>query len=94
MNRNLVYILCYVSKDIKGKPTKCQKERNDKLNFKAGDSSVVRFIPQCLEDGSYTSVQCSMTTGECWCVFKSGLEIPKTRTYGMPECGREGKMSL
>ena len=50
------------------------------------------FIPRCKEDGEFEAVQCQRAFGECWCVDEAGMEIPDSRTLGMPHCNRhEGK---
>ena len=50
---------------------------------------IGEFVPQCEEDGSYASTQCSGSTGYCWCVDEYGIEIPGTTIspgQGMPDC--------
>ncbi|EDO40365.1 predicted protein, partial [Nematostella vectensis] len=44
------------------------------------------YIPQCLDDGSYESVQCLQATQYCWCVGSNGFEIPGSREFGRPDC--------
>ena len=44
------------------------------------------FIPDCKDDGEFEEVQCQLNTGECWCVDKAGIEIPDSRTPGLPHC--------
>ncbi|XP_068710293.1 uncharacterized protein [Montipora foliosa] len=44
------------------------------------------FIPDCKDDGEFEEVQCQLNTGECWCVNKAGIEIPDSRTPGLPHC--------
>ncbi|XP_030070577.1 nidogen-2 isoform X2 [Microcaecilia unicolor] len=47
-------------------------------------------IPQCDDEGNYQPLQCSSSTGHCWCVDTSGQEIPGTRTppgNNPPRCG-------
>ena len=50
---------------------------------------IGEFVPQCEEDGSYSSIQCWGSTGDCWCVDEYGIEIPGTTSspgQGMPDC--------
>ena len=37
------------------------------------------YVPQCDADGSYSSVQCHGSTGQCWCVDNTGAEVQGTR---------------
>ena len=50
---------------------------------------IGEFVPQCEQDGSYSSIQCWGSTGDCWCVDEYGIEIPGTTSspgQGMPDC--------
>ena len=50
---------------------------------------IGEFVPQCEEDGSFATIQCWGSTGECWCVDEYGIEIPGTISspgQGMPDC--------
>jgi Thyroglobulin type-1 repeat. len=50
------------------------------------------FMPACLPDGRYESVQCHGSTGYCWCVTASGAPIPNTSVrHVKPNCPRRGK---
>ena len=65
--------------------------------------SVVRSGPswcelqglQCLPDGSFTPLQCDVTS--CWCVSEDGQEVGGTRTLrqtgGAPSCDRKSFLS-
>ena len=47
------------------------------------------YIPQCANDCSWEPMQCWSSTGYCWCVDESGVEIEGTSTpswQGYPEC--------
>ena len=47
---------------------------------------------QCTSQGGYSPMQCHGSTGYCWCVDKSGKEIPNTRTapgHKPPSCTTE-----
>lgn len=51
------------------------------------------FMPSCLPDGRYASVQCHGSTGYCWCVTGTGAPIPNTSVrHVKPTCPRRGKM--
>ncbi|MDG2165042.1 MAG: BPTI/Kunitz-type proteinase inhibitor domain-containing protein [Flavobacteriales bacterium] len=50
---------------------------------------IGEFVPQCEDDGSYSSTQCWASTGYCWCVDEYGVEIPGTSIpswQGTPDC--------
>ena len=52
------------------------------------------FIPRCKEDGRFEELQCQRMSGECWCVDEAGMEIPESRTVGLPNCDKPvGKCS-
>ena len=76
---------------LRRRPTECQKQRDDSLNFLQQDVAVTRDVSQCTPDGSYDDIQCSPATGECWCVYYSNIEIRGTRTLGKPSCPPTGK---
>ncbi|RWS10862.1 hypothetical protein B4U79_06598, partial [Dinothrombium tinctorium] len=44
------------------------------------------YRPQCDSDGNFEPLQCNPSTGECWCVDKTGLEFSNTRRKGKPDC--------
>ena len=47
------------------------------------------YIPQCTEDCMWEPMQCWGSTGYCWCVDESGVEIEGTSTpswEGLPDC--------
>jgi len=47
------------------------------------------FIPQCTDSCGYEPMQCSGSTGWCWCVDETGVEIEGTAQpswQGYPEC--------
>lgn len=90
----LYYSNCNIFLDglgLRERPTECQKQRDDNLNFRGQDLMVKRYVPQCTPDGSYDDVQCSAATGECWCVYYNNIEIEGTRTQGKPSCPPTGK---
>ncbi|XP_046859521.1 serine protease inhibitor Kazal-type 5-like isoform X17 [Xenia sp. Carnegie-2017] len=59
------------------KKSKCEEERDALLS---GPPLLGQFVPQCEEDGSYSSKQCSPSTGYCWCVDGEGDDILGTET--------------
>lgn len=46
------------------------------------------YVPQCTYDGNFEQIQCHKSTSYCWCVDKTGVEIPRTRARGKPTCER------
>merc|ERR550519_3051700 len=49
------------------------------------------FVPKCNCDGSYAQVQCSGSTGYCWCSTKLGKKVPGTSVRGkLPKCKSAG----
>ena len=47
------------------------------------------YIPQCTENCEWEPIQCSGSTGYCWCVDENGLEIEGTSqspSEGFPNC--------
>ena len=44
------------------------------------------FIPQCEEDGSFSTVQCWGSTGYCWCVESASGRPVTEGIRGEPEC--------
>nr|XP_034372442.1 thyroglobulin isoform X2 [Arvicanthis niloticus] len=46
------------------------------------------YTPVCEAlDGGFSSVQCDLAQGSCWCVLRSGEEVPGTRVVGtQPAC--------
>lgn len=46
------------------------------------------YVPQCTYHGNFEQIQCHKSTSYCWCVDKTGVEIPRTRARGKPTCER------
>lgn len=44
------------------------------------------FIPQCEDDGSFSSIQCWGSTGYCWCVESTSGRPVTEGIRGEPEC--------
>ena len=67
--------------------TRCQSEREADLLLRPMRS----YVPTCDDDGNFTPMQCSASTGYCWCVnIYTGVEIRGTRTPPgkmPPRCG-------
>ena len=57
---------CLISK------CKSMKEKMLKKNL------LGSYIPQCNEDGTFSTRQCHGSTGKCWCVNKDGEELNET----------------
>ena len=50
---------------------------------------IGEFVPQCEIDGSFSPMQCWVSTGYCWCVDEDGVEILGTALgpgQGTPNC--------
>ena len=56
--------------------------------FFTGAPLIGRFVPQCKDDGSFKEVQCYPSTGYCWCVDVTGVELAKSRVRGQPDCSK------
>ncbi|CDW54710.1 thyroglobulin type 1 repeat containing [Trichuris trichiura] len=73
---------------------RCQLERSFQLELAAKRNLSTLFVPECEEDGSFSSIQvglcshipelfypsfkCHKSTGYCWCVTTSGKPVPGT----------------
>ena len=55
-----------------------------------GSSHLIR----CKQDGSYEEVQCSGSTGYCWCVDKDGTKLQGTQTRVVLRCPILGKFVI
>ena len=55
-----------------------------------GNSHLIR----CKGDGSYEEVQCSGSTGFCWCADQNGSKLEGTETRGALKCAVLGKPFL
>lgn len=74
--------------------TPCFKERYDAFGLDRIPPPG-RFIPECTRLGEYKRLQCSGSTGYCWCVERNGKEIRGTRKRGSPpHCLKDGKSSI
>ena len=62
--------------------TPCQKAQKNSSSLPFGDSHLIR----CKQDGSYEEVQCSGSTGSCWCVDEKGFQLNRTKTRGPLKC--------
>ena len=62
--------------------TPCQKAQKNSSSLPFGDSHLIR----CKQDGSYEEVQCSGSTGFCWCVDEKGFQLNGTKTRGPLKC--------
>ncbi|KAM7412581.1 hypothetical protein PAMA_020116 [Pampus argenteus] len=69
-------------------PQTCERERASLLSQMRSARQEERFIPECTADGLYSSVQCHVATGYCWCVrVDSGRPLPGTSTRNrIPAC--------
>jgi len=55
--------------------THCQSKALDAQN----SHLIGAFVPQCTMDGAFMPLQCSGSTGMCWCVDSEGNEVVGTR---------------
>ena len=55
-----------------GQSTSCQEEASNMQDI------VGAFTPQCEQNGSYSRMQCWLSSRYCWCVDENGTEIPGT----------------
>ncbi|XP_042270579.1 SPARC-related modular calcium-binding protein 1-like isoform X1 [Thunnus maccoyii] len=71
-----------------GSPQTCERERASLLSQMRSARQEERFIPECTADGLYSSVQCHVATGYCWCVrVDSGRPLPGTSARNrIPDC--------
>lgn len=65
--------------------TLCQKQ-NQKPPSPSG------LMPNCKRDGFFEEVQCTRSTGECWCVDSQGSKILGTTTSGYLRCPSESEL--
>uniref|UniRef100_A0A3B3ZNN1 Thyroglobulin type-1 domain-containing protein n=1 Tax=Periophthalmus magnuspinnatus TaxID=409849 RepID=A0A3B3ZNN1_9GOBI len=74
--------------------TRCEHHRDSvQTSTPEGQPLVGAYVPQCDENGQYSSRQCHGSTGHCWCVDSTGQERPGTRSSpGTPrvDCDRPG----
>ena len=70
--------------------TPCQMARKNSSGLPFGSSYLIR----CKQDGSYEEVQCSGSTGFCWCVDKNGSELEGTKTRGPLKCPALGLYAI
>ncbi|CAB1456688.1 unnamed protein product [Pleuronectes platessa] len=61
--------------------THCEQHRDGvQTTSPEGYPLLGAYVPQCDANGQYTSQQCHVSTGHCWCVDNSGQERTDTRT--------------
>ncbi|XP_062417347.1 nidogen-2 isoform X2 [Pungitius pungitius] len=61
--------------------THCEHHRDRvETTSPEGYPIVGAYVPQCDDNGQYTSLQCHGSTGHCWCVDSTGQERAGTRT--------------
>uniref|UniRef100_A0A803VAG5 Nidogen 2 n=1 Tax=Ficedula albicollis TaxID=59894 RepID=A0A803VAG5_FICAL len=68
-----------------GKPTErppsmCERWRQSLLEHYGGSPRGDQYVPQCEPGGDFAPLQCHGDSGYCWCVERSGREIPGTRS--------------
>lgn len=70
--------------------TQCQMARQNSSRYPFGSSHLIR----CKQDGSYQQIQCSGTTGYCWCVDENGVKLTHTETRGSLRCPVLGRFVI
>ncbi|XP_072516823.1 nidogen-1 [Salminus brasiliensis] len=67
--------------------TACELHRESVQDATSGGYGIFRprpavgqYVPTCDPYGEYEPTQCHSGTGQCWCVDRSGQEIPGTRS--------------
>ena len=61
--------------------------------LRSTSGGIGAFVPQCEDDGSFSSVQCWGSTGYCWCVEStSGRPVTEGIRGIEPEC--PGKLDV
>ena len=81
--KKLLYLLLLLPLFGYGQLTPCEQDVENAIGL------IGEYVPQCEEDGSYSSMQCWSSTGYCWCVDENGIEIPGTSIQswlGTPDC--------
>ncbi|KAG1940346.1 CD74 molecule, major histocompatibility complex, class II invariant chain b isoform X2 [Pimephales promelas] len=57
-------------------------------------SPLPSFRPRCDENGDYQLKQCWDETKWCWCVDKSGVQIPDSMTEGPLQCSADADTTV
>lgn len=70
--------------------TSCQRWRSRILELPGYPVPPEVYVPECEEDGRFRKVQCSTSTGECWCVTDDGYMIWGSSVMGKPNCVKKG----
>ncbi|XP_005047900.1 PREDICTED: nidogen-2 [Ficedula albicollis] len=61
-------------------PSMCERWRQSLLEHYGGSPRGDQYVPQCEPGGDFAPLQCHGDSGYCWCVERSGREIPGTRS--------------
>ncbi|XP_023226834.1 uncharacterized protein LOC111627489 [Centruroides sculpturatus] len=77
----ILYVLSMVSCQNIEKLSACFQLREIKTREAQalGTEGIKIFIPVCKQNGDFEDIQCDSFLERCWCVNRSGLEIPGTR---------------
>ena len=54
--------------------------------LRRSSGGIGAFVPQCEDDGSFSSVQCWGSTGYCWCVESTSGRPISEGVRGEPDC--------
>lgn len=64
--------------------TPCEMKRRDSIHYSQ------KFVPFCKPDGSWSEIQCELSSGSCWCVDSEGHEIIGSRSTSLKSCPNFG----
>lgn len=67
--------------------TPCERKRRDSIHYSK------KFVPFCKPDGSWSEIQCELSSGSCWCVDSKGHEIIGSRSTSLKSCPNFDKLS-
>ena len=65
----------------------CEKKRAIAQGKIVENFLIGTFIPECEDNGDWSSLQCDRSTGDCWCVQPDGVEVAESRiAFQQPTC--------
>lgn len=75
-----------------GNFTTCERERQSILGLPGFSVPPSAFVPVCKADGQFREIQCSTSTGYCWCVDRNGNPLFGTQVREEPVCQVTGRL--